>query len=112
MDNSMTPHLVVDAEISGVEVPRASVQNGKITLNVSQDAVQGLLMDNDGIDFHARFGGVSQHICVPMHAVLAIYARENGKGMMFPADDEQPDPGGDGHPSPENQGRPHLKVVK
>ena len=62
------------------------------------------------VGLHARFGGVSRHVSVPMPAVLAIYARENGKGMMFPADGEHPEPGGD-EPGPDT-GRPHLKVVK
>ena len=113
-DNGMTPHLLVDATMEGVDVPQHAVQDGKITLNVGMKAVSGLTLENDSIAFGARFSGVAHDIFVPPDAVLAIYARENGQGMMFPQDGE--DSGG-GSPSPDDDtptppAGGHLRVVK
>lgn len=83
-DNDMTPHLLVDATREGVQVPTHAVSEGKIVLNVAQQAVSGLEMTNDRIRFSARFGGVSQTVSVPVPAVVAIYARETGQGMVLP----------------------------
>ncbi|WP_136417782.1 ClpXP protease specificity-enhancing factor [Herbaspirillum sp. ST 5-3] len=92
-DNGYTPYLAaaVDAH---TRVPREFVKNGEIVLNISFTATSGLKMDNDLIQFHARFGGVSREISIPVENVVAIYARENGQGMAFEvsassADDEQ-----------------------
>lgn len=82
-DNGLTAHLMVDATVVGVDVPPEHVQDGQIVLNVAPGAVQGLLIDEQGVGFTARFGGVPRSIYVPMAAVLAIYARENGMGMGF-----------------------------
>ena len=83
-DNDMTPHLLVDATREGVQVPMHAVSEGKIVLNVAQQAVSGLEMTNERIRFSARFGGVSQSVSVPVPAVVAIYARETGQGMVLP----------------------------
>ncbi|WP_133478287.1 ClpXP protease specificity-enhancing factor [Cognatilysobacter segetis] len=87
-DNGLTPHLLVDATRPGVQVPRHAVKDGRIVLNVAQRAVAGLEMTNDTIRFSARFGGVSHAVSVPVSAVLAIYARENGQGMALPPENE------------------------
>jgi stringent starvation protein B len=109
LDNDMTPHLLVDIEGEGVEVPAQQGQNGKIVLNISPQAVEGLMLGNDAIGFRARFGGISTDVYVPVEAVLAIYAKENGRGMVFTDDG--------GEPSPDSSGsrpgkRPALKIVK
>jgi stringent starvation protein B len=85
-DNGMTPHLLVDANRSGVQVPAFAVNDGKVVLNVAERAVVGLEMGNDRISFTARFGGVSHPVRIPVGAVLAIYARETGQGMALPED--------------------------
>lgn len=85
-DNGMTPHLLVDATMADVRVPASAVNDGKIVLNVAERAVSALEMSNESIRFSARFGGVSQSVSVPVGAVLAIYARENGHGMALPDD--------------------------
>ncbi|MDQ3618489.1 MAG: ClpXP protease specificity-enhancing factor [Pseudomonadota bacterium] len=85
-DNGMTPHVLVDATRSGVQVPLHAVKEGKIVLNVAERAVSRLEMTNDLIRFSARFGGVSHTVSVPVGAVLAIYARETGQGMALPED--------------------------
>lgn len=82
-DNELTPHLVVDAHMDGVMVPSEFVADGQIVLNIAYGAVRDLLMGNEGISFNARFGGVPMNVYIPMAAVLAIYARENGQGMGF-----------------------------
>jgi len=84
LDNDLTPHLLINAEISSVEVPRQSVQNGQIVLNIAPHAVEGFMIDNEAVRFSARFSGVSQTIYLPIHSILAIYASENGQGMVFP----------------------------
>ena len=85
-DNGMTPHLLVDATRPAVQVPLHAVKDGKIVLNIAERAVSRLDMSNDTIRFSARFGGVSHSVCVPVGAVLAIYARETGQGMALPDD--------------------------
>lgn len=110
-DNGMTPHLLVNADHKGVEVPRQFVEDGRIVLNVSANAARNLELGNDYISFGARFSGTPMDVLVPVSAVLGIYARENGQGMLFPEDGEGPSPDGPEPPSlPED--RPTLKVVK
>lgn len=83
LDNELTPYLVVDATQPGVEVPRQFVQNGQIVLNVAPTAVRDLFMENQAIGFSARFGGQPMQVMIPTPALIAIYARENGAGMVF-----------------------------
>ncbi|MGM0542773.1 MAG: ClpXP protease specificity-enhancing factor [Pseudomonadota bacterium] len=83
VDNELTPHLVVDATQPGVEVPRQFVQNGQIVLNVAPMAVRDLFMENQAVGFNARFGGQPMQVMIPTPALIAIYARENGAGMVF-----------------------------
>jgi len=119
-DNQFTPYLLVDAEQDDVSVPRQFVQDGKIVLNISWDAVRELNIGNDGIEFNARFSGSPMHVTVPINAALAIYARENGQGMVFVAegDDDQPPPdnnpegSGNGPESGGDKKKPQLKLVK
>ena len=108
VDNGCTPHLLVDVDIEGVDVPQAYVSDGQIVLNISPTAVVGLEMGNEMVAFNGRFGGVATEITVPVRAILGIYARENGQGMVFDTAEEPdvpPDP-------PAGKGRPSLKVVK
>lgn len=113
-DNAHTPHLVVDANAEGVDVPRQYVQEGKIVLNVSHSATSGLVMSNDAVRFRARFGAATHDVTVPMAAVLGIYARETGQGMIFTeADPSPPQPTPPkATPSGDEPKRPKLKVVK
>ncbi|HEX9206823.1 MAG TPA: ClpXP protease specificity-enhancing factor [Steroidobacteraceae bacterium] len=124
-DSLCTPHLVVDADVAGVEVPRQYVKDGKIVLNVSWNATANLKLGNDEVSFSGRFGGASMSVRVPLAAVLAIYARETGQGMIFEDDDadpptdptkspDAPTPPDDGGapPRPPAAGRARLKVVK
>lgn len=112
IDNGLSPHLLVATDVEGVVVPPGYEQEGKLTLNVSPRAVRSLNLGNDWISFSARFGGQGMEVGIPPRAVLAVYARENGEGMLFgeveaPPDD--PGPPDDDEPKP---GRSHLKVVK
>lgn len=136
-DNGFSPYIAVHVDAS-VQVPMEYVKNGEIVLNVSMDATNGLRLGNEFIEFKARFGGVAREIVVPVSHVIAIYARENGQGMAFPAPtpvagvpipaeppaapasplravppEEGADspPGGDG-PGRPGGGRPQLKRVK
>jgi stringent starvation protein B len=121
-DNQLTPYILVDATAEGVRVPPQVVKDGQVVLNIAMRAVADLELGNESVRFQARFSGVSQSIRVPVQAVLALYAQENGQGMMFPAEGGDtpppaPDPEG---PGPDSQGEgsekprrtPHLRVVK
>lgn len=110
VDNHMTPYIVVDASFDGAEVPRQFVENGKIILNIGPYAVRDLDVTNEAVTFSARFSGLSTQVIVPIAAVLAIYARENGQGMVFTDD-------GPGGPSPDDptdkkSDKPKLTLVK
>lgn len=83
LDNELTPHLVVDATLPGVRVPMEFVQDGQIILNLAPRAVGNLELGNEDVTFSARFSGRPHLVVVPMYAVQAIYARENGAGTMF-----------------------------
>lgn len=83
LDNQLTPHLVVDITLPDVQVPMEYARDGQIVLNIAPRAVGNLELANDEVRFNARFGGVPRQVNVPMAAVLAIYARENGAGTMF-----------------------------
>ncbi len=123
-DNQLTPYILVDAGVPGVRVPPQVVQNGQVVLNLATRAVANLDLGNDRISFQARFSGVSQAIEIPVHAVLALYAQENGQGMMFPAGGEggdtppsepppdDPAPSADDGGDKPKRGAPHLRVVK
>ena len=123
VDNDCSPYVLVNAYAPGVEVPQDYVKDGQIVLNVSPSAVAGLEIGRQGIRFNARFGGIPMDIFAPMNAILGIYARENGQGMMFePETDPSPQP-----PEPPRQGpklvsnqkkeksggdKPSLRVIK
>jgi stringent starvation protein B len=112
-DNQMTPHILVDASAEGVDVPDQAVQKGKVILNIDQAAVHDLELGNDWLTFCARFSGTPYDVSVPVDAVLAIYSKENGQGMMFAQDDESDPPEGPDSDGPSrSQKRPHLKIVK
>ena len=101
VDNGYTPHILVDARQQGVKVPTDSIVNGQIVLNITGAAVQRLTLDNDAVRFGARFAGVHWEIVVPVAAVMAIYARENGRGITFSDDDqEMPAPAAESAPEP------------
>ena len=111
VDNDLTPHLLVDATKADVVVPTEFVEDGRIVLNVSPTAIQGLEMGNEWICFNARFSGSPMDVVVSPEAVLGIYARENGRGMLFPDEDGGGDSPPDNTPTPPRD-RPTLKVVK
>jgi stringent starvation protein B len=114
-DSQHTPHIIVDAERPGVTVPRSYVKDGKIVLNLSLTATQNLSLGNEWIEFGARFAGVVQFIRVPIAAVLGIYARETGEGMVFSDQDLGPEPPPPPPPPPSEEDgsrRSHLKIVK
>ncbi len=118
VDQDLTPYLLVNAKAPEVLVPRHAVQeDGRIVLNLRPQAVHNLLLGNQKIEFNARFGGNPMQVKVPLSAVLAIYARENGQGMVFDGSEEnEPSPppsapvdAGETKPA---KARPVLKVVK
>lgn len=116
VDNSLTPYLVVFARAQGVVVPQQYVnKDGQIVLNIAPRAVLGLDLGNAGVRFSARFGGIPTEIFVPCHAVLGIYAKENGQGMMFEPEPSSPPPPTPTEPSPgssSSEKRPSLRVIK
>ncbi|MGL4861263.1 MAG: ClpXP protease specificity-enhancing factor [Enterobacteriaceae bacterium] len=124
LDNDLTPHLVVDITLPGVQVPLEFARDGQIVLNIAPHAVANLELGNDEIHLNARFSGTPRKLTIPLYAVMAIYARENGAGTLFEAEaaysqeeptigeivqENPPDP--DDEP-PKPKGRPSLRVVK
>jgi stringent starvation protein B len=107
-DNGFTPYLAVHVDAS-VQVPREFVKDNEIVLNTSYDATSQLKIGNDFVEFKARFGGVVRDILVPVDHVVAVYARENGQGMAFPAPQPQD---ASATPAPSPAGRPALTRVK
>lgn len=117
VDNHLTPYIMVDAMMAGVEVPERFVQDGKIILNIESHAVSQLRMGNDAVEFNARFSGISHRVFIPIQAVKAIYAFENGRGMVFNEEEdiEVSAPQKSATLSdlrPVQKGRPDLKIVK
>ncbi len=126
VDNDLTPHLVVDATLKGVRVPVEFIQDGQIILNIAPRAVGNLQLGDDAVTFNARFGGKPHSVIVPVYALQAIYARENGAGTMFEPEEayldaleeneqfaaEQDHDGDDDDPAPRPKGKPSLRVIK
>lgn len=115
LDNQATPHILVDASGEDVMVPSGVANNGKVVLNLSPSAIQNFEMTNDYLSFSARFNGVAQDIYCPIASILAIYAQENGEGMMFSADlEEKHDPVREVEDSAESgkSNKGGLKIVK
>lgn len=114
VDSGCTPHVVVNAEMPNVDVPRAFVESGQIVLNIAMPAVNQLALNNDAISFQAKFGGVTHDIYVPVPAVMAIYARENGRGMVFSEEEDTdiPPPQEQTTTGKGSKGKGHLTVVK
>lgn len=120
LDNGNTPHVLVDATVPGVQVPPELVQQGRITLNIHPNALQGFYMDEHGLRFSARFGGVSRPVEIPIRGVLGVVARETGRGMQFEDEDfgggeppqaPTPPPSAPAPTKPDRPG-PSLRVVK
>ncbi len=108
VDNTYTPYLAVQVN-AATEVPRAYVKEGQIVLNIGPGAVRDLDMGNDVISCTSRFNGVVHHLYVPVEAVIGIYARENGQGLVFQAEEIAPPPES---PPPEAPKRSKLTIVK
>ena len=90
LDNALTPHVIADATMAGVQVPPGYVENGRIVLNIHPRSINSFSFDQTGIRFSARFGGSPYAIDIPLAGLLAIYAKENGQGVSFPERDEPP----------------------
>jgi stringent starvation protein B len=121
LENSCTPYILVNAYGQGVQVPQEHVKDGQIILNISPAAVQGLLIRDFALEFNGRFAGIPTPVYVPISAVMGIYARENGQGMVF--DPEKPLPpsprtptvvedSGSVKPLKGSSSKPSLRVVK
>ena len=121
LDNQLTPYIVIDAEYPNVKVPLEYVEKGRIVLNVSPSAVRNFMVEKDRVEFQARFAGVPHFVFVPVKGIEAIYAKENGRGMVFKDDeddDDQPPPSIESSSSASKddkkgkKGKPNLTIVK
>ena len=120
LDSGFTPHLLVKATVYGVIVPNDYVEDGRIVLNIHPDATNNLLIGDETVEFSARFSGRPFAVKIPLAAILGLYARENGEGISFPADDvspqeseeaeDQADSDAQNKTSP--RGKPDLKIIK
>ena len=109
LDNETTPYILVDTSSEQVQIPPGIATDGKVVLNLAPQAIQNLEMTNEYVAFSARFSGVAQDIYCPMTSLMAIYARENGEGMMFPEEEREAE-----HDAPDDDKPkgPTLKVIK
>ena len=110
LDNATTPYILVDANGDRVQIPPGIASDGKVVLNLAPQAIQNLEMTNEFISFSARFSGVAEDIYCPMVSLMAIYARENGEGMMFPP--EEADSESEDETEVTKPKGPTLKVIK
>ena len=110
-DNALTPYLAVRVD-AYTQVPMAYVKDGEIVLNLSAGAVRNLQLGNDEITCGGRFGGIPHEIVVPVGAVIGIFAKENGQGLVFQAEESEPPPSGGDQPESGGGKPPHLRVVK
>jgi stringent starvation protein B len=112
MESGCTPYVAVDATYAGVHVPERFVEGGRIVLNIAPSAVHGYQLTDEGLSFSARFGGAAVQVRVPLAAILAIYAKENGQGISFP----EPGKNAESEPTPPDTPAPKkgptLKVIK
>lgn len=115
LTNNCTPYISVNAFFAEVEVPQDYVRDGIIILNISPQAIEGLTLGDVAISFEGRFGGLPSSVYVPTGAIISIYAKENGKGMVFEIEAEFPpttDPTSS-HPKTSSRSlKPDLKIVK
>lgn len=123
-DNNFTPQVLVNAHVTGVEVPLDHVVDGQIVLNIGLNAIKLHVMDNECLNFSARFSGIEQDILLPMESILAIFARENSQGIYFEeidgGDDPEPtlsdvsstDKAIDKDKASKKKSKSHLKVIK
>lgn len=123
LENECTPYILVNAYADGVEVPQEHVKDGQIILNIAPTAVQNLFIENEAVNFDGRFAGIPKRVFVPITAVMGIYAKENGQGMIFESEGSQPEPPAPTHPDPNPPSplgsdsaaakkKPTLRVVK
>jgi stringent starvation protein B len=108
LDSQLTPHIVVNANYYDVEVPLEFVRDGQIILNIAPQAVSHFEMTMEAVSFNARFGGVPRQVYVPMGALLAIYARENGAGTMFQPEEFYDEPEADQEPEVSAEEKPRV----
>jgi stringent starvation protein B len=112
-DNNQTTYILVRTAFPDIQVPEKHIRNGKIVLNISPFAVNNIIIDSVNIIFDAQFSGIDSHIVVPIAAVLSIYSKEHGKGMVFDhsyTDPSDPNPPTDNKPKPKL--KPKLTIVK
>jgi stringent starvation protein B len=109
VDNNLTPHLLVNANSNKGNLPMDYIEDGKIVLNMRPQAIEALSLGNELIEFNARFSGKPMTITASVNAVMAIYAKENGKGLVF---DQENTDGNEPPPEQEPPSKPSLRVVK
>lgn len=125
LENQLTPHIVVDATLPDVQVPPSFIEDGKITLNLTPQAVTGFAMNNEALEFKASFNGRLMHLYVPLEAIIAVYALENNHCLVFSSPGEinkamivnmaegpEEHDGGDESKSDRPKGPPKLSIVK
>jgi stringent starvation protein B len=116
VDNALTPYIEVNTKIPGTDVPHEYIKKNKITLNIAPLAVQDLHLTNDLIDFYARFSGVVRLVRVPVRAVLAIYAKENGHGTAFGEEESSSSEvfseSSEKNTQQHKKGKPDLRIVE
>lgn len=113
LDNNLTPFLLVDTSITGVDVPEQYIEDNRIILNILPAAVHQLVMNNEAVSFSARFNNRPYQIHAPIRAVMAIYAKETGNGLVFTPEQEQSIVTASGtKETSDNSNKVKLKIIK
>lgn len=82
LDSGFTPHISVQA-FPELFVPKEYIKNNDIVFNISVNAVQELIINNDIVSFTARFNGVARKLEIPINAIKSIFAKEVNQGITF-----------------------------
>ena len=113
LDNECTPHVVIQTDLPGVEVPGEYVKNNKVVLNASPQAVHGFSLGPKGIEFDTRFGGVPRHIRAPAGAIVGVHARDSNVGFEFEPEESSLESSSSVKTAEKPTGkRPHLRFVE
>lgn len=113
LDNNLTPYLLVDTSITGVDVPEQYIEDTRIILNLLPAAVHQLVISNETVTFSARFNNRPYQIYIPVQAIMAVYAKETGNGLVFTPEQEQTKVTSKGtDETPDNSHTIKLKVIK
>ena len=83
IDSGLTPYISVQV-FPELNVPKEYInKENEIVFNISINAVNKLIINNDIVCFAARFNGVERKLKIPIDAINSIFAKEINQGITF-----------------------------